>query len=134
MVHEWALAEGVIEVVKAEAEKRSAKAVGIVTVVLGELQAIDEEIFLFALRELSKQLPFQVKDFRLEKERCTFRCRNCGASWNLDELQLNEEIREAIHFVPEAVYAYVRCPKCGSVDFEIVKGRGVYVKSIQIAI
>ena len=38
--------------------------------------------------------------------------------------------REAIHFVPESAHAFLRCPACKSPDFEISKGRGVWVERI----
>jgi hydrogenase nickel incorporation protein HypA/HybF len=44
---------------------------------------------------------------------------------------LDEEAREAIHFLPEAAHAYIRCPKCGSPDFEILSGRGVWLESVR---
>jgi hydrogenase nickel incorporation protein HypA/HybF len=38
---------------------------------------------------------------------------------------MSQDVRESIHFLPESIYAYYRCPRCGSIDFEIVKGRGI---------
>ena len=46
---------------------------------------------------------------------------------------MTEETREAIHFLPEAAHAFVRCPSCGSPDFAVSKGRGVSIKSIDIS-
>jgi hydrogenase nickel incorporation protein HypA/HybF len=42
-----------------------------------------------------------------------------------------EETSEAVHFVPEMAHVYLKCPKCGSPDFEIAEGRGVWLASIK---
>ncbi len=44
---------------------------------------------------------------------------------------LDEKEAEAIHFIPEVVFVHARCPKCKSPDFEIVKGRGVTLRTIK---
>ena len=45
--------------------------------------------------------------------------------------ELNEEAREAVHFVPEIAHTFMKCPRCGSPDFEIVTGRGIWIESIK---
>ena len=45
--------------------------------------------------------------------------------------KLNEDESEAIHFIPEVAFVHTRCPKCGSPDFEIQKGRGVSITQIK---
>ncbi len=53
-----------------------------------------------------------------------------GAGEGGERKELGENEQEAIHFVPEAAHAFIRCPACGSPDFEISKGRGVWVERI----
>jgi len=57
----------------------------------------------------------------------------CGHQWSYSDStkRLDEEEAEFIHFIPEVAHAYLRCPKCKSPDFEITKGRGVWVSSIK---
>lgn len=130
-MHEWALAEAVVSSVMEYARSRRASRVRQVVVSLGELQAIDEEILRFALDELRKNTPIPIDDFVLESEEAVFRCRACGYEWRLREVgELGEEVREFIHFVPEVVHTYLRCPRCGSPDFEVVRGRGVRIKEV----
>ena len=33
-------------------------------------------------------------------------------------------------FLPEMAHTYLKCPKCKSPDFDIIAGRGVYIKNI----
>jgi hydrogenase nickel incorporation protein HypA/HybF len=49
----------------------------------------------------------------------------------MGDMDIEDDIKEAIHFLPEAVHAYISCPNCGSFDFEIVGGRGVYIRRIE---
>ena len=60
-------------------------------------------------------------------------CNNCENHWSYEDLKkaINEDESEAIHFIPEVALVHSRCPKCGSPDFEITKGRGVSILSIK---
>lgn len=127
-MHEWALAEAIVEYVKeiAKGSNRIEK----LTVSLGELQAIDRDVLEFSLREILKAEGLEVKSLNLITEDAILKCRRCGYEWSLKDLSLSDEVRELIHFVPEAAHSYIRCPRCGSRDFEIVKGRGVKVVEV----
>ncbi len=131
-MHEWALAESVVCSAIKEASKRGAKRILELEVVLGELQAIDEEIFKYALEELKRGTIAEGAEVKIEHEEAEFKCRNCGHVWKLSELSLEEDVRENVHFVPEVVHSFLRCPNCGSRDFEVIKGRGVYIKEIKV--
>jgi hydrogenase nickel incorporation protein HypA/HybF len=97
-----------------------------VTVLVGELQSIDRDIFSFALESLGREASLPAGTFRLQTEAALFRCRACAVTWDLaGQAELGAEEREAIHFLPESAHAFVRCPACGSVDFAVEKGRGV---------
>lgn len=100
-----------------------------VTIRIGELQQIDLETFKFALEQLSRQYSMHIK-FELKEERAEFRCGVCGEVWSFERENLDPEIREAIHVIPEVAHAFMRCPRCGSPDFEVIKGRGVWIESI----
>ena len=127
-MHEWALAEAVIATVEKRVEPREGRSPGSVTVLIGELQAIDREIFAFALESLLAGSALPTGLFRMETEPAEFLCRACGRRWGLaEEAGLTAEQREAIHFLPESAHAFVRCPACGSMDFGVEKGRGVSI-------
>ncbi|KSW12479.1 hypothetical protein CF15_07090 [Pyrodictium occultum] len=121
-MHEWALVNAII----AEIEDKVRQGYGVeeVKIILGELQNVDRGV---VEAYLGKALPEIAPGARVVyvEEPARFRCRVCGYEWGLDEVELDEETREAIHFVPEAVYSFVRCPRCGSRDYDIVQGRGV---------
>jgi len=64
--------------------------------------------------------------------RTKFRCRTCEHEWTFKDISetLDEGVRESIHFIPEVAHSFMRCPKCGSPDFEVLEGRGISVTSI----
>ncbi len=129
-MHEWALAEAVIAAASEVAEREGMKQVTEVKIKIGELQQIERDIFDFALAQL-KLARFENAKFYVETERAKLKCRACGHDWLFNKNKLDKDSAEAIHFVPEVAHAYVKCPKCGSPDFEIIEGRGVWLESIK---
>jgi hydrogenase nickel incorporation protein HypA/HybF len=128
-MHEWALAESVVLSIIGHTREKGAKPVDHVTVRLGELQGIDEEVFRFALKEMKREKGIAVRT-RIEKEKSSFRCRSCSRIWEHRPLALENNEKEFIHFVPEVSHSYVKCPECGSPDFMILKGRGLSLKFV----
>lgn len=129
-MHEWALAEAVIFAASETAEREGLKTVTEVKIKIGELQQIEQEIFEFALSQLKKTKLKKAK-FKLERVKAELKCRVCGNEWVFGRKELGESPAEAIHFVPEVAHVYVKCPRCGSSDFEILEGRGVWLESIK---
>jgi hydrogenase nickel incorporation protein HypA/HybF len=129
-MHEWALAEAIIAAASQTAEKEGLKEVTEVKIKVGELQQIELDILEFALSQL-KPAKFKRAKFSIEIAKAELKCRVCGHKWILEKEKMDENAAEAIHFVPEIVHAYLKCPKCGSPDFEILQGRGVWLESIK---
>jgi hydrogenase nickel incorporation protein HypA/HybF len=129
-MHEWALAEAIITAARQIAEKEKLREIKEVTVKIGELQQIEKDILRFALSQLNPA-SFKNAKFHIAKAKTTLKCRACGNTWLFRKNKLDEETAEAIHFVPEVAHAYIKCPKCGSPDFEISKGRGVWLESVK---
>ena len=129
-MHEWALAEAVVSAASEAAEKEGFREVKEVRIRVGELQQIDPEVLMFALQQV-KGPKMEGAVFRVEEERARLSCRVCGCAWVFDRRKLDEGMVEAIHFVPEVAHAFVKCPRCGSPDFEVVEGRGVSLVSVK---
>ncbi|MEM2108073.1 MAG: hydrogenase nickel incorporation protein HypA [Candidatus Bathyarchaeia archaeon] len=129
-MHEWALAEAVIAAAEKIAEKEKLREVKEVTIKVGELQQVEEDILHFALSQLK---PNRLKnvEFHITKARTLLRCRACGVNWIFKKNNIDVATAEAIHFVPEVAHSYIKCPKCGSPDFEITEGRGVWLENIK---
>jgi len=129
-MHEWALAEAVLTSAKEIAEKEKMKEVLEVTIRVGELQQVEPPILRFALAEMKTPL-FKCAKFRILKAKTTLRCRVCGTEWKVDLNKMDKETAEAIHFVPEVAHSYIKCMKCGSPDFEIASGHGIWLENVK---
>ncbi|TRO49734.1 hydrogenase nickel incorporation protein HypA [Candidatus Bathyarchaeota archaeon] len=129
-MHEWALAEAVITAAQQIAEKESLREIKEVNIKIGELQQIERDIFRFALLQL-KPASFKNAEFHISTAKTALKCRACEHTWLFRKSKLDEDTAEAIHFVPEVAHAYIKCPKCGSPDFEISEGRGVWLEKIK---
>jgi len=129
-MHEWALAEAVIAAASEIAEKEGLREVTEVKIKVGELQQIELDILEFALSQL-KPAKFKNAKFSIETAKAELKCRVCGYEWIFKKEKLDENTAEAIHFVPEIAHTYIKCPKCGSPDFEILSGRGVWLETIK---
>ncbi len=134
-MHEWALAEGVISTALKVAEKEGLGEITKIKIKLGELQQIEIETFKFALKEIIRPQSIIIRktNIEIETEKAILKCRVCGQEWAFGDAmkKLSEEESESIHFVPEIAHVYVRCPRCKSPDFEVVKGRGVWIDFIE---
>lgn len=134
-MHEWALAESVICTISDEIIKNKLNRISRVIVKIGELQQIDLDIFRFALDTVLASCEPTVEEgsIILETELSTLKCNVCENEWAFGENIKNMpgDEAEAIHFIPEIAHTYMRCPACGSPDFKINKGRGVWIESIE---
>jgi hydrogenase nickel incorporation protein HypA/HybF len=131
-MHEWALAEAILVSAKQVAEQENLKTVTEVTIKVGELQQAEPQILRFALSQMKADNDiFKSTKFHILKAKSTLKCRVCATTWHFNLKKLDKATAEAIHFVPEVAHTFIKCPKCGSPDFEIVSGRGVWLQDIK---
>ena len=126
-MHEWALAEAVIETVLKYIPSTEENIE--VCIEVGELQQIDLDIFEYALDKLKEEKNIPSIHFKIVVIKALLKCRRCSFEWTLDDIRnsLGVEELEAVHFIPELIHALSRCPRCNSMDFDIVEGRGVRI-------
>ena len=129
-MHEWALAEGVISTATKIAEEEGLNQVTEVVIIVGELQQVEHDVLDFAFTQLKTKL-FEDAKFILETQPAKFHCRKCGEEWLFTSNNMEEDVSEAIHFIPEMAHVYIKCPACASPDFEVIEGRGVWLATIK---
>ncbi len=131
-MHEWSLAQAIIYTAIEYQKKNKLKRISEMRIKLGELQQIDREVFEFTLKDIA-QLKKIKANIKIKIEKAVLKCRVCGHKWKFSNAtkKLDEDKTEFIHFVPDVAHVYLRCPKCKSPDFEIIRGRGVWVESIK---
>ncbi|MCS7111709.1 MAG: hydrogenase nickel incorporation protein HypA [Ignisphaera sp.] len=131
-MHEWALAEAIVKLIENSAVENRTNRVDYVEITLGELQQVDEEILLYAFNELltilKNEKNIEVVKYQLVKERAEFKCNRCSFIWSPDVSAMPANELEMIHFIPETVHSFISCPRCGSHDFEIIRGRDLSVR------
>jgi hydrogenase nickel incorporation protein HypA/HybF len=129
-MHEWALAEAIIATAEQIAEKEDLKQITEVNIKVGEMQGVEKQILRFALSQI-KPDSFKHAKIRISTAKAQLKCKVCGNTWTFSKNKLDKSIAEAIHMVPEVAHTYIKCPKCGSPDFEIAQGRGIWLESIK---
>jgi len=134
-MHEWALADGVVSTALRAAKTEKLKKITKIKVKIGELQQIDVDIFRHAIEDVIRPQESILTDTQIEigTEAAVLRCRKCHHEWPFADAmnRLGEDEAESIHFIPEIAHVYIRCPSCKSPDFEVMKGRGVWIDSIE---
>ena len=141
-MHEWAIAEGIVSTIVSLSLKEGAKKVTKVVISIGELSQLNLEILRDAIKELSEGTIMEDAEIVFQVEEAIFKCLNCGFSWSFGSVKKNllrmfcgedvEECDNPVHYVPDLVNVFLRCPKCGSPDFEISSGRGVKIVSVEV--
>jgi len=137
-MHEWSIAYGLLASIK----DTYGTSIRYVKIRVGKLVQIDIEIFKYALDEVAKLLGFENISYDIEIEDTKFRCQECGYVWSWNDVlksmessiqdkELLKTYLEALHLVPSTIYAYTRCPRCGSPDFEIIEGMDVKVVEVR---
>ncbi len=127
-MHEVALMEAVVKMASQLAEHKEIDEVRAVHIKSGGLQNMDDDSLRFIFERLRKG---RIKDAELiiEKIPAELRCNACHNVWVFDKSGLDDDSLESIHFMPELVHAFERCI-CGSRDFEILKGRGIWLAGV----
>jgi hydrogenase nickel incorporation protein HypA/HybF len=129
-MHEWALAETVIAAASSIAAEQGFSRITEVTVRVGQLQQVERGILRFALLQL-KPAGFENTRFRIISAKTKLKCRVCGYEWLFQKRRLSPDVAEAIHFLPEVAHTYIKCPRCGSPDFEVIQGRGIWLETVK---
>ena len=106
-MHEWALVEGVITTATRIAEEEGLSEVTEVVVMVGELQQVEHDVLEFAFSQLKTKL-FENAKFILETQSAKFKCRKCGEEWPFTPDNMEEDVSEAIHFIPEMAHVYIK--------------------------
>ena len=142
-MHELGIAQSIVEYAVSEAKARKATKVSEIQVEVGQLALIEKPLLSNALRMLRAGPLMEGCRFRVRERKASFTCRKCSASWPMKEAMKQLEkvpqdllVREPdskevpLHFLPSLYPAFVRCPKCGSADIEVIAGEDVRIMRV----
>jgi len=132
-MHEFTIAQGIVDFLR---ETYSTKGYRITSfkIAIGELSMFDRNIIIDLVRELIKGTELEDAKFTVSIEEAAIKCGTCNQIHTFKELtkSLSNEEKEMIHFIPELISSYARCPSCRSRDLKILTGRGVMVTDIAV--
>ena len=130
-MHELSLVQGIIDAVNDTAEKNGGR-VKSFKVGVGELAQFDIRLVRQLLADITKGTPLEGARVVVSLERSSVRCLGCGKDWDFQEVvaPISEDEREMVHFLPELLSSYTRCPSCSKSYFEIEKGRSVRIVEV----
>jgi hydrogenase nickel incorporation protein HypA/HybF len=112
-VHEVALANAVWRQVRAEMDRHPESRLVAVNLVAGRWSGADPESLEFALRLLVDDSAWRGAAIRIRSEPLALKCRACGRQFEPEQFDL-------------------ACPACGGVDVEPIRGRDLYLESLEV--
>jgi hydrogenase nickel incorporation protein HypA/HybF len=112
-MHEFSIALNIVDIALKTAKNEGAEKVNEIEIDIGILSGVVIEALEFALESAVKNSMLEGAQIIINKIKAAAICNNCHAEFEPDD-------------------AAARCPDCKSVDFDIVRGRELRVKSINI--
>jgi hydrogenase nickel incorporation protein HypA/HybF len=124
-MHETMVAQSLLATLSAEAAKQHAKPVG-ARISYGTLYAINDELLCFAFEAIAKGTPCEGVKLEIEHKPIQGRCRNCNESFNVDlETPFCNTSQNGNPL------ACLRCPKCGSNQFDLLPDAPLVLEEIK---
>ena len=112
-MHELSIAINVIEIAKEYAEKANAKVIHEIEIEVGDMSGVVLESLEFALDCSVKNTILENTKRIITKVVGKARCNNCSNEFEINDL-------------------YYPCPKCNQFNSEVIQGKELRVKSINI--
>jgi hydrogenase nickel incorporation protein HypA/HybF len=112
-MHELAITQSMIELVKEHAEKANATRVGKINLIVGELSGFVDECVQFYFDLMSRGTVMEDAQLSFKRVPTTGRCRDCGKEFEIQELDWI-------------------CPSCQGNNIQLVKGNELFVESIEV--
>ncbi len=105
-------------------------------VAIGELAQFDKNLIEDLLIELVKGTELNSAHMIVNVENAVIKCLYCGSKWGFRELiePLPDDEKEMVHFLPELLSSFCKCPTCEKSDLEIEKGRSIRIVEVEIGV
>lgn len=113
-MHEMSIALSIINIVEQEAEKAEANTVSSIELEIGQLSGVEIEALNLALSSAKVGTIMETAQTNILTIEASAQCHNCGNTFTAKEIY------------------FADCPYCGSIDCEVITGKELRVKSINI--
>lgn len=111
-MHELSVATGIVDIAEKTLQQNGMKKIHAIHLVIGELTCVDESALLFALEPAGKGTAIEGSEIVIHKQKAVAHCTSCAKEF------------EPVGFVAQ-------CPSCQGFETKIVKGRELFVKSVE---
>ncbi|MGQ4910915.1 MAG: hydrogenase maturation nickel metallochaperone HypA [Candidatus Thorarchaeota archaeon] len=122
-MHEFSAACSIVDTALEAATANSAKSVSVVNVEIGEFTFLIPEQLQFNFEIASKNTLLEGAELRIRTVPGRLKCMDCG---NEGEAETDESLPPQI-----AMFAPMKCPKCGSSNTVITGGKDFVITSIE---
>ena len=123
-MHEFSMVQSIVELIKAEMEKRAVIKVTEINLEVGELTFLSHDAMQFGFQALVESEPKISPDsLKISSIPAEVKCEKCGFTGPMKTAE-----SEVYHQLMAPVF---KCPECGG-PVEIVKGRECTVKNIRM--
>jgi hydrogenase nickel incorporation protein HypA/HybF len=112
-MHELSIAQNIIEIVEENAKDLEGGMISEVELDIGTVSGVIPETLEFALDVAVKDTILEKAKFKINIIKAKAHCNECKKEFELEDI-------------------YTLCPHCGSLQFEIISGKELKVKSIKI--
>ena len=112
-MHELSIAQNIIEIVIDYANKKHATQVSEVVLDIGAVSGVIPETLEFAWDISVKNTIIEMQGLKINFFNAKALCNNCKKEFDMEDI-------------------YTICPHCGSLQFDIIQGKELKVKSIKI--
>lgn len=123
-MHEFSIAQQILAVVLETAKQHHSTRVVEVNLEIGELTVINPHQLRYSFKLLSEGTIAEGAKLRIRRVKAQILCNTCGYRGGIPRIE------GEFHLYP--MLPPVACPKCGSTDIEVIKGRECNVKNIKI--
>jgi len=113
-MHELGIAQDLFRIVKDKAKQNNLKVVTKIVVIVGEASGIEEDFLRHSLMDqVTPGTIAEKAELEIKKEPLRAKCLACGIEIDSPRISSSE------------------CPNCGDNDLEIIKGKNVYLQTIE---
>lgn len=128
-MHELSIAQRIIEIIEAEAEKNGIAKVRRARLKVGKMAAFQREQLEFCLMSYEKGDALKGMVFDIEEISVKLECAKCKKIFDDGRFSDAEFAHEIAH--APLLYSPPNCPECGCVESEIVSGREMEIVEIE---
>ncbi len=115
-MHEFSIVSSLMSIIEDYAKRHNAKAVSKVVVGVGRLSGVEPDLLKIAFDTFKEKTICENAELVIEIENIAIRCRDCGR-----ETDMGERLSR-------------KCPHCGSLNTEIIRGQDMFLKSLEFEV